>query len=322
MTSDAMLEDLTQYAYDFETIGYVLLMPAWRIYRELRRDGVVVSLDGHGADELLAGYEYTLRAAIAGHGGVFKSPARTFDLARTISDMRLPDAEEPSGLLSLLIESDPFLRGTRDGARRAARLARRLAGVGAPRAMAEEIPQWIAQWTGARVEADAEELAARAALSPLNRMLYSQFHHGILPSILRKYDRLSMSHGIETRLPFMDWRLVCFAFALPDESKAGAGMTKRILREAMRGVLPETIRQRTSKIGFRSPMQSWFLGPLGDWAYEQVHTTRFLESDVWNGPAIRDYVAERHKARTWTETTALRVWPYLQANLWRQTFFG
>jgi asparagine synthase (glutamine-hydrolysing) len=139
-----------------------------------------------------------------------------------------------------------------------------------------------------------------------------------LPSILRKYDRLSMAHGIETRMPFLDWRLVTFAFALPDESKAGGGFTKRILREAMTGVLPEVIRTRMAKIGFRSPMQSWFNGELGTWVAEQVQTDAFLDSDLWDGPAIRDLVLARHANHSWSEGDALRIWPFLQANLWRQ----
>ena len=62
-----------------------------------------------------------------------------------------------------------------------------------------------------------------------------------------------MAHGVELRMPFLDWRLVCFAFSLPDESKIGGGYTKRVLREAMRGLMPEPTRARTTKIGFGPP---------------------------------------------------------------------
>jgi asparagine synthase (glutamine-hydrolysing) len=169
---------------------------------------------------------------------------------------------------------------------------------------------------------DNEERLAMNALSPLNRQLYWMFHHGVLQSILRKYDRLSMAHGVEIRMPFMDWRLVCYAFSLPDESKVGGGYTKRILREAMHTVLPDKVRTRKSKLGFVSPIESWLNGELGDWVWQRVNNKGFLENKIWNGAAIRDFIAPRQKAKNWNRRDALRVWMYLQADLWRETFFG
>ena len=130
-----------------------------------------------------------------------------------------------------------------------------------------------------------------------------------------------MAHGIEVRMPFMDWRLACYCFSLPDESKAGGGYTKRVLREAMRDVLPEKIRTRTRKIGFQAPIASWMNAELGDWAWERAQTKRFLDSPVWNGPAIRDYMAPRHAAKNWNDSSARKVWRYCQADLWLETFF-
>src|SRR5690606_1095090 len=95
-------------------------------------------------------------------------------------------------------------------------------------------------------------------LRGLNRQLYLDFHYLKLPGILRNFDRCSMAHGVEVRMPFMDWRLVCFLTALPEASKVGGGWTKRILREAMKGILPESIRTRKLKIGFNSPLPEWF----------------------------------------------------------------
>src|SRR5260370_27871078 len=53
----------------------------------------------------------------------------------------------------------------------------------------------------------------------LNRRLYRMFHGTVLATILRNFDRLSMAHGIEVRMPFMDWRLVTYTIALPEPSK-------------------------------------------------------------------------------------------------------
>jgi asparagine synthase (glutamine-hydrolysing) len=129
-----------------------------------------------------------------------------------------------------------------------------------------------------------------------------------------------MAHGVEIRMPFLDWRIVCFAFGLPAESKLGGGFTKRVVREGMKGVMPEALRVRKQKIGFSPPMADWFNAALGDWVWDQVHTDSFIASEVWDGPAIRDFVEPRHRTRTWTDRSADQVWPFLQAHLWRQTF--
>jgi len=152
--------------------------------------------------------------------------------------------------------------------------------------------------------------------------MYAEFHHNRLPHLLRNFDRCSMAHGVEIRMPFMDWRLVCFAFGLPPSSKIGGGFTKLALREAMRGIMPEELRTRKSKIGFSPPMGDWFNGAIGDWVAREVEEDAFLQDEVWDGPAIRDYVRGRHEAGGWTNWEADRVWPFLQTHLWRKTFFG
>ena len=66
-----------------------------------------------------------------------------------------------------------------------------------------------------------------------------------------------MSHSIEARVPFLDYRLVEFTLGLPEDYKLENGITKRVLREAMRGILPEKIRLRRDKLGFVTPEQTW-----------------------------------------------------------------
>ncbi len=119
MKADTLLQDLAQYAYDFEIIGSALLLPIWAIYPELRKDGVVVSLDGHGADELLTGYEDSLRSLLKIHGSLLHAPLRTLDVVGTVTSM-----EPGTGWKTrarLLLDSDPFLRRVRDTARSARR---------------------------------------------------------------------------------------------------------------------------------------------------------------------------------------------------------
>ena len=61
----------------------------------------------------------------------------------------------------------------------------------------------------------------------LNRRLYRMFHGNVLPTILRNFDRLSMAHGIEVRMPFMDWRLVTYTMSLPEASEECRRLRRR-----------------------------------------------------------------------------------------------
>ena len=155
-----------------------------------------------------------------------------------------------------------------------------------------------------------------AGMTPLSAMLFGWFHGSVLPTILRSYDRASMAHGIEVRMPFMDWRLVSLGFALPEASKIGGGYTKRVLREAMRGLMPEEIRLRTNKIGFTSPLDQWGRGALRNWLLDTVSSRRFLESAVWNGPVVRSTV-ERAVAGAGSLNP---VWPIINAHVIGETF--
>lgn len=306
-----VVEELAQYVYDFESVGHALLLPVWSLYRELRRDGVIVSLDGLGADELLMGYGSALRQVLIDTGSMIRHPFRTLDVARTVQRQY----QSTESLPMMLAQTNPFLRL----AGRTVRHARRMLGSGTA-GSATSSPGFAP-----RLDPEEPEPGAWAdlqALTPMNRVLYDQFHYGVNQSLLRKYDRLSMANSIEARLPFMDWRLVCYAFSLPDESKVGGGYSKRILREAMRGVLPEQIRTRTTKIGFLAPLANWMNADLGEWASARVRRKSFLESDIWNGPAIRDFFVPRHANKAWNEGDSRQIWRYLHADLLCEQFFS
>ena len=314
MDPTALADELALYAYHFELIGQGLLLPVWALYREMRRDGVCISLDGHGGDEELMGYSNTLQSVLRNSGNFFRSPLRTLDLARTVQ------RQEPAvSTLRLIFDSDPKLRVALSGLRRAKRWLRATPATSHP--TEAEWADWVQAPEEPECDLSEQEHSAWASLTPMNRALYSEFHHTRLHSILQKTDRISMASGVESRMPFMDWRLVCYAFSLPDEAKVGDGYSKRILREALKGTLPEKVRTRTSKIGFQAPLASWFDVAIGKVARERVQRKEFLECDVWDGKAIRNFVNERQERGAWKARDARAVWRYIQTDLWMESFF-
>ena len=124
-----------------------------------------------------------------------------------------------------------------------------------------------------------------------------------------------MQHGIEIRMPFMDYRLVTYLFSLPQSSKLGNGYTKLVLREAMKGLMPESIRTRTLKIGLSAPVTNWFNGLLGEFICDEVNSQKFLKSPYWDGELIRNFVVKKVKDKSWKDGESEKFWNILNAHI-------
>lgn len=263
--SDRAEPDIDAVLADLDDIYLGLPTAAWKIYRHVSRSGIKVTLDGHGADELMGAYfqpgnrvAFALRNRLAGRG--------LADWAR---------------LSRARFSGDYFVRGYR--LRPPPRLP-------IPSA-ADPLP---AHW------------------GPLNRRLYAMFHGNVLPTILRNFDRLSMAHGVEVRMPFMDWRLVVFVMSLPEQMKFADGQTKWIARHAMRGLMPEVIRTNLRKTGFNSQMPTWMNGSLGAWALDLVRSPDVPEfGELVEVPRLARRLEALNRSGTWSWDSVGRLWPYI-----------
>ena len=148
-----------------------------------------------------------------------------------------------------------------------------------------------------------------------SRIPFEAFHTGILPTILRNFDRSSMQHSMEIRMPFMDYRLVSFIFSLPFQSKMGGGFSKRIVRDAMKNYIPESIRTRKWKVGLNAPMREWFSGELSEFISDEINSGSFLQSGVWNGKRVKAFAENRIRNRSWTWDDCIAFWPVLNAHI-------
>ena len=96
-----------------------------------------------------------------------------------------------------------------------------------------------------------------------------------------------MSHGVEARTPFLDWRLVTFLFSLPSDHKLGKGFTKRLLRTAMDQKIPAEVLKKKSKIGFID-LDTYFRNDkIIQWVTDTLSSQAALQSDIWDGPAVK-----------------------------------
>jgi len=157
-------------------------------------------------------------------------------------------------------------------------------------------------------------LAQTDAQSPLDRLLYADIKT-YLHELLMKQDQMSMAASIESRVPFLDHKLVEFTSSLPERLKLHGWTTKYVLRKAMTGVLPETILARP-KMGFPVPIGKWFRGEYRSVVDEYVLSGRSLERGVFQEEFVRSLVA-RHDAG---EDHSERLWALVNFEMWQRRF--
>src|SRR6185312_6272525 len=116
----------------------------------------------------------------------------------------------------------------------------------------------------------------------LDELLRRQLLETSLPSLLRYEDRASMAWSVESRVPFLDYRVVEFLAGLPYGAKVHRGTTKNVLRIAMKGVLPEPVRCRTDKMGFVTPEETWLKRSATNWFREGVENALGLAPELLN----------------------------------------
>jgi asparagine synthase (glutamine-hydrolysing) len=139
-----------------------------------------------------------------------------------------------------------------------------------------------------------------------------------LAILLKWEDRNSMAFSLESRLPFLDYRLVERTLSLPEKFLIRDGTTKIILREAMKGILPERIRCRQDKIGFGTPQNNWFRHPsFQEYVRDMLSNSQFVGRHIIDSKqALALY--DLHLARNLN--LADDIWRWINLDLWFKTF--
>jgi asparagine synthase (glutamine-hydrolysing) len=135
----------------------------------------------------------------------------------------------------------------------------------------------------------------------------------LLPALLHVEDRMSMAHGLESRVPFLDHSLVEFVVALPVNVKLAGGELKHLLKRTFAGDLPDVVVDRRDKMGFPVPLKEWFDGELKEFVMDVVHTTVSRR---------RPYVDVRALLSSFNTGSRFsrRIWCLLSLELWHQQF--
>ena len=267
-----------------------------RVFQLVREAGITVTLDGQGADELFGGY-YAFRSAR------LASITRQGDWRKAAAFASASSTWPGSGMRKLLLRAGGLL--IHPGLQRLA-----LGLVGQPLA-----PTWLnSVWfedRGVEFRSHWRSQGKHVLKERMHRFL-TEIH---LPALLRFEDRNSMAFSVESRVPFLTPQIAAFAYSLPEEYLVTPdGTTKAILREAMRGLVPDTILDRRDKIGFATPEKQW-LAVLRPWV------DRVLASDAAREiPVFQNGLLQREWGRVLAGNRGFdgRIWRWLNLIRWSE----
>lgn len=292
--------------HEDEPLGFIASVPLYFVSK-LAQQHVKVVLTGEGSDETLAGYgRYQKAISLLSYGEKYESITPSFVrdavrggvatlpgvLGRKLNRTFLTRSSDIESLFfdnfsvfSRSIQKGLFTRETRE--------------------KFESEDPYVRQ-NGWVDKSDA--------VDPLDMLLYADTKT-YLHELLMKQDQMSMAASIESRVPFLDHKLVEFTARMPREMKLRGGTTKWILREAMKGILPETILDRP-KMGFPVPVGKWFRGEFKHIVDEFVLGQRTTDRGIFDPSFVKQLVAGHNAGANHDEC----IWALVNFEIWQRRF--
>lgn len=282
--TQAIIPDLATF-YD-EPFADSSQLPTY-IVSKLTRQHVTVSLSGDGGDELFAGYNrYSWVPKIWQCLAFIPKPLRP------------------------LLNKVPFNMG--DKLQKLARLM----DADSPYAIYKKL---LTHWDAASGQMLLPELAADLEARSLTEvMMYMDTKRYLPDDILVKVDRAAMAVSLETRIPFLDHRVVEFAWSLPENLKLRDGQSKWIVRQVLNRYVPSQLYTRP-KMGFGVPIDKWLRGPLKDWAQDMLSQAMLAKHNLVDPKEVQQKLRE-HMAGT--RNWQYHLWDVLILQSWCEAHYG
>lgn len=285
-----------------EPFGSTSIYAQYRVYQLAKESGITVTLDGQGADEMLAGYN--------GYPGPrmrsLLETGRWIEAGRFLNDWsKWPDRSRSQGLKLAVAEMT-------DGA--LYQVLRRLSG-------RESLPKWVDGEVLMERGVSLRHPRQRPELDVRGRRVMAELAHSLtkrgLSSLLRHGDRNSMRFSVESRVPFLTLDQAELLLSLPEHYLISReGETKSVFRAAMRGIVPDEILDRKDKIGFQTPEQQWLVSmaeTVREWLRADIGLPFLDQSEI-----LREFeeISAGRKAFSW------QVWRWINFIRWHQHFLN
>jgi asparagine synthase (glutamine-hydrolysing) len=245
----------TIFAIQDEPISGLGVIAQWRVMQLAAKNNVVVLLDGQGGDEILGGY-------------------------RKFVFFYLKELLRQGNIVKALKEGIHFLSAAdykifeKEGVRRY------LNNTGVVGFLSDDL-----------LKTEKLHNIGLSGASDFMEKSYEDIFKYSYPQLLRYEDRNSMAFSLESRVPFLDYRLVEFVFGLPASYKIRNGYTKAILRDSMKGILPDSVRLRKSKLGFATPEKRWIIDTHEN--YFREYFQKMNNPYIKNNLVYSDFNSER-----------------------------
>ncbi|HOZ86302.1 MAG TPA: asparagine synthase (glutamine-hydrolyzing) [Bacteroidia bacterium] len=273
------IDDIFYKTYLFEELFYAPVTPFVQLYEKIKQSKVTVSIDGHGADELFGGYPFDMNAALIDS---LPAPGEFKQVLEAINHVsgKEKNADRRNKLKYAALNRYPFLQ---------------------------------------KFSTHLNLVPKKEQFDFLNSALFESSFKTILPTLLRNYDRYSMMNGVEIRMPFLDHRIVEFAFSIPYSSKIRNGYSKAIVRDALADLMPQSIAYRKHKIGFNAPMNSWMNLELKTWINDLVHSADFNNCTLIDKKEVFDSITKVINKKEIPFMEGTRVFEKLIPVIWEKS---
>jgi len=261
------LDDLI-YTQDFP-FSSTSIYAQWSVFKKAHQKHQKVMLDGQGSDEMLAGYHTFFNP-------FYLNLKNTGQWLRLFSELYYFKKEHPEiiqQVIKNLFFNNPLFSKYKF---KTSKLKNLVYGAYYDYSVFQD--DWRAKFTPIILPTPNK--------NPFKDQSYNLLVNNGLPSLLRYEDRNSMAFSIESRTPFLDYRLVELVYGAPDGEKIHQGQTKWMMRQALQGILPEKIRTRQDKIGFATPEKTWFQREMNNNLKIVFLSDSFLSRPYWKNEKV------------------------------------
>jgi asparagine synthase (glutamine-hydrolysing) len=277
--TDDFLNKIDELIYtQEEPFGSPSMFMGWHVFEKAKALGCKVMLNGQGGDEVLLGYER-----------YYASFLKSISLLSFFKEAKAISSNSKLNLKNLLLYNFYFTNATL----RIRQLKKR----------SFLLPQIKRTFDFNTIRKSTKSFKDIEALQLLEISSLQ------LPHLLRYEDRNSMRHSIETRLPFLDYRLVEFCLSIAPEFKIQKGWTKYILRKATEDVLPPSISWRKDKKGFEAPEKTWIGSSSG-----------MMKKTIQNSKILSEIIDLQQLLSKFNELPFKRRWNYFMIAAWEKKF--
>lgn len=305
--------------HEDEPNGDPTCIPLHFVSKLVRQSGTIVVQGGEGSDEQFAGYGWMHRE-MQFYRSWWKWYAAMPEAVRSLSyAMAKPLFASQGQFLAL----DYLRRGSRRGVS-----LYRGGGVDVVATLQERLftPRFRHLYESSDslaglIQSDLHDRKPDADF--LAQMAYFEFRHRLPELLLMRIDKVTMAHGLEARVPFLDHRLVEYTMMIPESVKVPrlaheGGETKHLLKCAVKNLLPHDIIYRP-KQGFVAPVNEWFRKPLKSYWESEVLSSRLVKDSIFDQKALES-VMQRHASGKRNDGKSL--YTLLNLALWHKQFIG